>query len=73
MTWEQEFVTDKEVAVLLGVCLRTVRNWRTTDMGPPWYRVGGNAVRYTKKDVVEWAETGKIRKKKKGVKREGLL
>jgi hypothetical protein len=37
---EPAFLTQAEVAVLLGVPERTLEGWRLTRSGPPWLKLG---------------------------------
>ena len=48
-------VGPDEVAVFLGVPLRTVYRWRSRGEGPPGYRVGRH-VRYRVEDVDHWLD-----------------
>jgi excisionase family DNA binding protein len=52
-TEPQRLVGPDEVAVFLGVPLRTVYRWRSRREGPPGYRVGRH-VRYRVEDVELW-------------------
>jgi predicted DNA-binding transcriptional regulator AlpA len=46
-------LNEKELAVLLGVSVSTVRNWRYTYQGPPPQKVG-RSVRYDISAVEDW-------------------
>ena len=48
------FLTQAEVAQLLGVPARTLEGWRLTRSGPPWLKLGRH-VRYDRDDVLAWA------------------
>jgi len=48
--------TDKEVAEFLNVSLASVRRWRLTHFGPPFYRVGAN-IRYDPGLCAEWLKS----------------
>lgn len=48
------FLTQAEVAVLLGVPERTLEGWRLTKSGPPWLKFGRH-VKYDRVDVLAWA------------------
>ena len=50
-----EFLTDEELAQLLGVTTRTTLRWRRDGGGPPYVRVGLRHVRYRRRDVDAWA------------------
>lgn len=51
---EPAFLTQAEVAVLLGVPERTLEGWRLTKSGPPWLKLGRH-VKYDRDDVLAWA------------------
>jgi hypothetical protein len=48
--------TDKEVAAFLNVSVASVRRWRLTNFGPPYYRVGAN-IRYDPDSCREWLKS----------------
>lgn len=48
------FLTQADVAALLGVPERTLEGWRVTQSGPPWLKLGRH-VRYDRDDVLAWA------------------
>jgi excisionase family DNA binding protein len=48
-------LTPDEVAVFLGVPLRTIYRWRSRGDGPRGYRVGRH-VRYRVDDIEDWLE-----------------
>jgi hypothetical protein len=50
--------TDKQVAVFFNVSLASVRRWRLTGLGPPYYRVGAS-IRYDPKACSAWLESRK--------------
>jgi len=45
--------TDRQVSEFLNVSLATIRRWRLTGFGPPFYRVGGS-IRYSPEACTEW-------------------
>ena len=51
---EPAYLTQAEVAVLLGVPERTLEGWRLTKSGPPWLKLGRH-VKYDRDDVAAWA------------------
>jgi len=51
---EPAFLTQAEVAVLLGVPERTLEGWRLTKSGPPWLKLSRH-VKYDRDDVLAWA------------------
>ncbi len=48
-------LTPHEVAVFLGVPLRTIYRWRSRGDGPRGYRIGRH-VRYRVDDIERWLE-----------------
>ena len=50
-----EMVTTKELAVLIGVPVATLNNWRSVGRGPRSFRLG-RAVKYLVADVAAWIE-----------------
>lgn len=49
-------MSEREVAALLGVSLRTLRRWRAElSYGPPTIRIG-RFVKYRREDVLTWIE-----------------
>ena len=55
-----EVIDELELALLAGVELQTVRQWRSRRIGPKYFRVG-KAQLYFKKDVIEWFLTARDR------------
>ena len=51
----QEFITDKDLAKLLGISVDIVRSHRKRHDGIPWYRFG-RSIRYRRDDVIEYIE-----------------
>jgi hypothetical protein len=49
-------LTDEEAARVIGVAVKTMRNWRTKGMGPPWVAVGRKLVRYRPSDLRAYQE-----------------
>jgi excisionase family DNA binding protein len=52
---QQRLLSPDEVAVFLGVPLRTIYRWRSRGDGPRGYRIGRH-VRYRARDVEHWLE-----------------
>ena len=50
---ERLIMTGEQVAELLQVSPRTIEEWRQTNSGPPFRRVGRH-VRYLRPDVLAW-------------------
>lgn len=51
---EPAFLTQAEVARLLGVPERTLEGWRLTRSGPPWLKLGRH-VKYDRDEAFSWA------------------
>jgi predicted DNA-binding transcriptional regulator AlpA len=49
----------QDVALYLGIPVKTLYNWRTANYGPKGVRVGKH-VRYDPDDVVAWFNTQKL-------------
>jgi predicted DNA-binding transcriptional regulator AlpA len=49
-----ELLSQREVAVRLGVSARTVEGWRARGVGPPYLRLSARAVRYRSSDLEQW-------------------
>ncbi len=47
--------TDKELAPLVGIKRVTLQQWRSRQLGPPYYRVGA-AIRYRWSEVQTWLD-----------------
>jgi predicted DNA-binding transcriptional regulator AlpA len=47
---------EKEVAVITGMSIATVRRWRLLDQGPKYLKIGA-AVRYRASDVSAWLQS----------------
>jgi predicted DNA-binding transcriptional regulator AlpA len=50
----QQFLSQKQVAYMLGVSVRTLERHRLAGLGPHFVRIG-RLVRYREADVDEWA------------------
>lgn len=55
------FLTDIEVAQILGVSVATVRRWRLKGEGPEWSRFGA-CVRYSAEALNSWAASRLVRR-----------
>ena len=56
-----EFVSDKQLAQLLGVSVDMIRSQRRQKKGLSFYRCGGRTIRYSLKDVERFVEQNKIK------------
>ncbi|MBI4606434.1 MAG: helix-turn-helix domain-containing protein [Planctomycetes bacterium] len=52
---------ELEVADLINMSVRTVRDWRLTGAGPPFVRVSGRCVRYRRADLDSWIAARVVR------------
>jgi len=48
------FVSERDLAVMSGISVKTLQGWRLRGLGMPWRRFGG-AVRYSIQDFEKWA------------------
>jgi excisionase family DNA binding protein len=54
-----QFLTERQVADITGLSVRTLRNNRWQGKGIPFYKFG-RSVRYRLSDVLEFAENSKV-------------
>jgi predicted DNA-binding transcriptional regulator AlpA len=54
MTPNAEIVRTGEAARIVGVNVGTLRYWRVTNYGPPWFRLGPRLVAYLRSDLETW-------------------
>jgi len=47
------FVGEKEIAVMIGIAVPTLRSWRTRGGGPPFHKVGSRVL-YRVEGVMAW-------------------
>ena len=50
-----EFLSDQQLADMLGVTTRTTLRWRRDGGGPKYIRAGPRRVLYRRSDVLAWA------------------
>lgn len=59
-----DLLTPSELAVMLGMSVRTLANWRSTGKGPPYLKIGAEPpeghqdrrkVRYQRQTAEKWA------------------
>lgn len=53
------YMNEKEVALLYGISVKTLHNWRKEKIGPPFYKIG-RSVRYRSDEVEEHANKGRF-------------
>lgn len=51
------FLGPKQLATILGVSPRTLRNWRRDGRGPRWVVYSYGVIRYAESDIDAWVET----------------
>ena len=51
------YLTERELAEMLGVSIRTLQGWRCRSRGPRYYKLSGDAVRYRLDEAQAWAES----------------
>ena len=54
---ELELIDPAGAAALLAVRRRTLEYWRRKQVGPPFYRLGSSTVRYSVRQLSQWAES----------------
>lgn len=50
----RDLMTETEMAELLGVKPKTLANQRSRRVGPPYIKITGGIVRYSRTAVAEW-------------------
>lgn len=55
----QEFFSDKEISGKTGIAVKTLRNWRSMKIGPPYFKIE-SCVRYKAADVEEYLNSKRI-------------
>ena len=60
MQLEKEYLNEKEVSVLTGLALSTLRNWRFMRKNFQWVKIG-RSVRYPRAEVIKFMESRKIK------------
>jgi predicted DNA-binding transcriptional regulator AlpA len=51
-----KFLTEKQVAEIMGLSIKTLQRWRLFGEGPEWKKFG-TAVRYPANALEAWIET----------------
>jgi predicted DNA-binding transcriptional regulator AlpA len=47
-------LNERDAAAFLGLSDRTLQKWRVCGGGPIFIKIGGKAVRYQRRDLIEW-------------------
>jgi len=55
-----ELLSQRQVAVRLGVSARTIEGWRARGIGPPFLRLSARAVRYRAVDLEQWLDQRRV-------------
>ena len=55
-----ELLSQRQVAVRLGVSARTIEGWRARGVGPPFLRLSARAVRYRAVDLEQWLDQRRV-------------
>jgi predicted DNA-binding transcriptional regulator AlpA len=50
----EEFLSDRQLAEMLGVTTRTTLRWRRDGGGPKYVRVGARRILYARSDILAW-------------------
>ena len=51
--------TEREGAEFLGVRYQTLKNWRSENQAPPFYRIGSKII-YDESDLIQWMQARRI-------------
>ena len=54
------YLNEKQVAILTGFAVQTLRNWRSRGIGPVYCKVNNTAVRYPWRDTLDFMESCKV-------------
>jgi predicted DNA-binding transcriptional regulator AlpA len=49
-------INEGEAANFLGYTKRCLQNWRVRGGGPRFVKVSGRAIRYRRRELIEWAD-----------------
>lgn len=55
-----ELLSQRQVALRLGVSARTIEGWRARGVGPPFLRLSARAVRYRSSDLEQWLDQHRV-------------
>ena len=61
LAYLDQLVNERETAAFLDVTDRALQNWRLRGGGPPFVRISSRAVRYRRRDVIEWVNDRIVR------------
>jgi predicted DNA-binding transcriptional regulator AlpA len=57
---DDRILSELGAADILGVSSGTLTNWRRAGQGPPYFRVSGHVVRYSRTRVLEWLQSRSV-------------
>lgn len=60
---QDRWITDKEVAEMIGASRQTIIKWRVEGKGIPYYQIG-RSIRYKLQDVLDYMEARRVEVKK---------
>ncbi|MFZ0889581.1 MAG: helix-turn-helix domain-containing protein [Candidatus Binataceae bacterium] len=49
-------LSEAEAARLIGIAKETLNNWRRRGTSPPFFRVSGGVVRYSRRKILDWLQ-----------------
>lgn len=49
-------IDENHAALFVSYTVRCLQNWRVRGGGPKFVKVSGRAIRYRRRDLIEWAE-----------------
>jgi hypothetical protein len=52
-----EILDERGAAYLLKISTATLTNWRLAGRGPPYSKLSGHTVRYSKRRLLDWLES----------------
>lgn len=55
-----DLVTSEELAMLFALSPATLEGWRVARKGPPYYRLNGRTVRYSRREALAWAASDRV-------------
>lgn len=50
-------LTTDDIAELCNVAVPTVKSWRRSNTGPPWFALTPGCIRYDEAEVLTWLES----------------
>jgi len=56
---DDKYLSEEDVSPIIGIKASTLRVWRATKKGPPYYKIEG-AVRYLESELMEWVNKRRI-------------